>query len=432
MNHSQAQRHEGTKARSGMSHVGARLSIAGHQPDADCRNVQPTTPPSTLVRRLNVVALLLIGVFSAAAAADTFLLIDEDLSLAPVELRSVSDDRVRFEDRASGHARERSFDRVLALLRREVTIEPPRSAGWLTLADGQRFPGTPSETLADDERSFAWEHDSFGRVTVPIDSIASVQFDPEMNVPEPSAGDVVLLRNGDTLEGFLIMLGDRVVIEVSDGGRSEMLTIDRDRIAAVNLVTPTTQPTGSRLWLRDGTVLDVVGMHWPDEDRPDVELITRWDNGTQRIAIRANRIAAMSFDGTRLLPLTTISPSSVEGPAYRYEIPAPSVLDRHALLGLSSMALRGPLTVRYALPEGCLRFAAEVSVPKASRAWCDFEIVIRINDEEVHRQRLDALRPQHLINVPITGRELTIELTDGTYGSIHNHIHLLRPRLLIE
>jgi hypothetical protein len=130
------------------------------------------------------------------------------------------------------------------------------------------------------------------------------------------------------------------------------------------------------------------------------------------------------------VPLASLTPTRIEGPVTRYVMPKPWLLDADAALGLSSIEYSGPLIVRYALPAGCERFVAEAELPRDARAWGDCELIVRSDDEEVFRARLNGAAPSATVNVPLKGRELTIEVTTGAHGAIQDVIRLHGPMLL--
>ncbi|MHC4709039.1 MAG: hypothetical protein ACYTA3_01070, partial [Planctomycetota bacterium] len=94
---------------------------------------------------------------------------------------------------------------------------------------------------------------------VPLDRIESVTFVGSASVPAPGDADTLQLANGDRLEGFVTALGDPITVEVLNGGGSDLKTIELplDRVVSVRMVTPAQEPSGRRLWLVDGTVVDV-------------------------------------------------------------------------------------------------------------------------------------------------------------------------------
>ena len=132
-----------------------------------------------------------------------------------------------------------------------------------------------------------------------------------------------------------------------------------------------------------------------------------------------------------MVPLARLTPISVETSATRFHVPAPRQLEQQAPLGLGRIEYRGPLVVRYALPAKCRRFSAEAHVPRSAGVWGDLELVIRDDDHEVFRSRLDATTPTAEINVPLSGSELTIELEQGEHGPIQDRLVVSRAMFLV-
>jgi hypothetical protein len=106
------------------------------------------------------------------------------------------------------------------------------------------------------------------------------------------------------------------------------------------------------------------------------------------------------------------------------------VIEPDAPVGLSPIELRGPVVVRYSLPSGAIRFAAQAVLPDSARQWGDLELIVRSDDAEVFRMRLNAESPAGEINVALTGRELTLELTAGAHGPIQDQVILNRAMIL--
>jgi hypothetical protein len=191
------------------------------------------------------------------------------------------------------------------------------------------------------------------------------------------------------------------------------------------------------VWFVDGTVVDVQTLAIGADGL--LRMTSAWMTGDATNASSATapghrqtlaQIAAILLDANALIPLSTLTPSRVEGPATRYVLPKPQSLSANAPLNLSDIEMRGPLVVRYALPAGCQRFTAEAELPRNSQQWGDFELVVRSNDAEVFRGRLNAMTPGITINVPTPGRELTFELLPGVNGPVQDLLLLRRPMLL--
>ena len=71
------------------------------------------------------------------------------------------------------------------------------------------------------ESVLVWTHQRLGRVDVPVDMVAAIVFAPDEPQPEPGRADVVVLRNGDRVEGLITRLGDPLSIEVAMGDESQ-------------------------------------------------------------------------------------------------------------------------------------------------------------------------------------------------------------------
>jgi hypothetical protein len=327
----------------------------------------------------------------------------------------------------------------------------------LVLATGERLPGEAvvgAQAAAD---TLAWSHPWLGRIDVPFKLIESVLLRPGAVAPPAGKGDVVLLANGDRQEGFVTAIGDPVTIEVSGGGAgagggatSQSLNIPLDRVTAITMIAPKQAGKGRRVWFGEGTVLDVQSIAVGDDGYVRLgggSLIGAGgvvgdaagagdddDAGPQPPRIPLAEVAGVLFDREAMIPLASIAPSRVEGPATRYVLPRPNTSDPDAALGLSAIEFSGPIVARYAVPAGCQRFIAEVELPRAARAWGDCDLIVRSDDEEVFRAHLSSATPTASINVPLParggGRELTIELAAGAHGPIQDLVRLHRPMLL--
>ena len=370
--------------------------------------VAPAAPPSG-------VAVEFVAVFDAKRS----------WQVSPVHLIALSEAALIQRDAAPLKLAE-----CIALINPETQPAPSKPGGVLLLADGQRLPGEPVETAKASADSLAWNHPWLGRVEVPLRLIQSVSYKSQAAPPPPGASDVVTLVNGDRYEGFVTALGNPVSIEIEQSGsRREVMNLPLERVAAVSMVTPRLPPKGRRIWFGEGTVLEVQSIVVGDDG------VVRFTgskliSGTQVTRLGLNEVAAILFDPSAMLPLVTIAPSRIEGPPSRYLIPKPRLLDALAPLDLSRIEFRGPLVSRYALPAGCVRLAAEAMVPVEDRSWGDCEIVIRSDDAEVFRAHLNGSTPSASINVPLTGRELTIEVTQGAHGPIQDVVVLNRAMLL--
>jgi len=371
----------------------------------------------------------LVFASEAMAASGSFLLIRRDLRVQTVEVAQIGERRLVFREDGGGWASV-AIDRCVALLRTDAVIIP-RHQGWLTLTDGQRFPGQALSGARVTEDAFVWNQSSWlGRMEVPLDHVASVVFDPGATVPPAGEQDVLLLVNGDRVEGFITALGDPVSLELLDDDGSTSIELPLGRVRAVRMVSPARRPGGQRLWLADGTIVDVERVVLGDDGYYRFKGVPFTEQNSVRIAPAG--VAAVLFDPQALVPFASLRPRRVEGPPTRYVVPRPEVLGGPAALGLSKVEFRGPLAAHYVLPPGARYFAAEARLPEAARAWGDCVLKIRDNGREVFTGRLNAETPTVAIGVRLTGSMLTVEVTEGAGGPIQDHVVLVRAMILVE
>ena len=88
--------------------------------------------------------------------------------------------------------------------------------------------------------------------------------------------------------------------------------------------------------------------------------------------------------------------------------------------------------MHYVLPAGATYFAAEAQLPALSRAWGDCELIIRDDDRTIFMTRLNGETPVAMIGVRLSGSTLTVEVTEGAAGPIHDRVVLLRSLILVE
>ena len=134
------------------------------------------------------------------------------------------------------------------------------------------------------------------------------------------------------------------------------MPIPLDRAAAVTMVAPRRAPRGRRLWLRDGTVLDVERIEVSEDQY--VKLVSSSAATPEgSVEVQLADVVAVLFNPGRMIPLASLRPTRIDGPPTRYRCPGPALESRPAPLELSSIEYRGPLVVhrqklsRVPLPE---------------------------------------------------------------------------------
>lgn len=380
-----------------------------------------------------VVAALSVAAFGeTAVASGNVRLIRRNHPVRTVEVGEIGTRWLVYREGSSGWLRA-PLSECVALLD-PTPVLPAGGQGWLRLADGQRFPGEAlsGAKVADDV--LVWNQSSWiGRMEVPLDRIESVVFIPGAAVPAAGKADVLTLANGDRIEGFILALGDPVIIELINGGADGegIVELPLSRVASARMVTPPTRPEGRRLWLTEGTIVDVDEILMGEDgyvrfgDMPMV-------SDQQLRSVEFSVVAAILFDPEGLVPFAALPPQSVTGPATRYVLPRPRVLDDLAPLGLARVEFRGPLSVRYELTPGAAFLSGEARLPIAARALGDCELVVRDDSTVIFSTRLNADHPSAAISAPLSGSALTIEITDGSFGPIQDFVVLHNALVLID
>jgi hypothetical protein len=372
------------------------------------------------------------GAGTSAAATERFLLIERDLEVRPVRPAEITERRLVHVDEALGLTTV-PLERCIAILAREPAPPPP-APGLLTLSDGQRFPGQPISGAPGAAGLVVWSSPRFGRLEVPLDRVESVSFAPGIEPPAPGTQDVVLLANGDLLEGFIAELGDPISIELTTEAGLPRTQVPLQRVAAARLVTPRVSPAGRRVWLSDGTVVDAERLALGDDGYVRLGTVPLSREPEQRLLL-LDEVLAILFQPGAMAPLADLGPVTIDGPETRFMIPPPRIVGRQPPLNLAPIELRGPLTAHYPLPAGAMRFAAEAALPRASRAWGDCELIVRCGEEVLVRQRLCGETPAASFNVVIPAgtatKRLSIEVADGGNGPIHDRIVLTHAMVLI-
>jgi hypothetical protein len=324
------------------------------------------------------------------------------------------------------------------------------TSGVLVFTDGQRFPGNIVPRESADGTILAWRHPWIGAIDIVLERTRGIVVAPGAVLPESTTGDVVLLGNGDRVEGLVERLAPQVRIErigTDAAAPPDIASIPIDRISAIALVTPRVESTQPRIWIVDGTVLD--GEPVVPVDRPTGVQVLRakdgplpgrfditavpWADERRRRTESFESIAAFAPSPSKLLPLAAIEARSVEssGDTPRIAVDGPVASTAPHALDCPPILVRGPVVVRWDLPEsGCL-LVGELHVAEADPRWTHFDVVLRDGDRELLRRTMEADSRAVPIAFRLEGRSLSIEVTEGDGGPIRDAL-LLRRMLVVR
>jgi hypothetical protein len=396
------------------------------------------------------------------------ILISRELQEQEVSLVRVEGDQIMFRD-ALGMIRRERTDRIIAITSVQEAEGQRRSASMLALVeqglgssvleltDGQRLTGAlvPLAPDAPAEEIVRWLHPLLGAMEFRLDDIHRIVLSPEQVPPQASAGtaDVVILANGDRIEGFVGGVGAALTLEVGEQQR----TIPLDRIAGIILANPPEPMRGIVVYLRDGSIIACDQLAAADDGQ--VVIIPRAlagqpevQPGSESAAIRLPlvEVAAMSLDAESLSPLAALEiASQIPAEGRRWVPPLRRHGPAHALLGAPDLEFPGPMTVDWVLPTGAAWFAARAELPRTMWNWGNCELIVslvsgsgsRESASEVFRSQLNAETPlaEIHLNLPEAARQaggrgpfrLRVRIDPGLYGPIQDQVVLRRPLVLL-
>lgn len=413
--------------------------------------------PPHPVRASAIAAAILAGGWVCAAVADPPLrrvLLDRRLSGRVVEMVALDGRTITYVD-AGGLVRTEPLAEFVALLPARTDgaepPSPPRPAPALWLTDGQRFAGALRRGEAAGE-TVRWEHPVFGPIDVPLEIVSRVRLLPpgelaaEPRGPVPVGQDVVTLRNGDRLAGFLESLGDLARIDV-DGTRREA---PADLITEITLANPPAAAAGMTAWLSDGSIVSVASVRTSRTGelrlRPRVTAAEAPPSEAEPApsgssGLTGDDLVAVAFEAADFVALAAI-PLRAQRPVGDRPWSEPiTPSDRDgSLLWAPDLTIPGPMSAEWTLPQGAAHLGAEAHLPASMWAWGDCELVISLVAEgsgavELARHRLNAEHPVATISVPLEGprdRVLRVTLEPGLYGPIQDRVILRRPIVLLS
>jgi hypothetical protein len=342
---------------------------------------------------------------------------------------------------------------------------------WIELTDGQRLAGRPVNTPRKNGEKGAdvvvWEHPQLGWLAIPLDNVARIsvqglEIDGRTAAPRAArpvggggSGDVIVLANGDRMEGFVSAVGATVTVEAAgeNGGRATDLPLSR--IAEIDFANPAREPSGPLIWLADGNVIGVTAMQAPREGQ--VRLRTALPSSAAgpgagagaaakgRASLGAGKeseehiflldeIKAVLLDPAAVKALAAIAPAEQKPVGERRWMEPLEIGDaRTATLGAAEVRLPGPMRVEWELPDGASRLTMSAELPASMRTWGDCILIISERaagqpERELVRERINGERPRVEINTAlgagVGSRRLAITLDPGAYGPIQDRIVL--------
>lgn len=374
---------------------------------------------------LRLIGVLLLGIAMLsgyARAATPVTIVGPDLKPERVQMQGLSDGVLTYFDSQRRYQSRKLSDLVQV---RQVGSAPAdardsrKAQPVVELIDGQRLFGkwigaeNAGETLL-------WQNDLIGEVKLSLDRVRSITWHGEAVLPRSDGSDHVLLANGDELSGFVVAVTSQTV-EVRVGDQREALKLPLDRVRALQLANAGQTDTEAHLiWLNDGTRVRSRSLRVDEqylmfdtgsEQRQPLSVVRRID-----IANKAGRLVDLAelwfiADGGEVFGVK-------HQPRFRPE----------------GFWMHAPVKVTFNLPEGAQRLAmiAEVADDGSGDVrWADMDLIARVEDEST-TWHLSADAARIDINMPIRGRQMTIELSEGRNGPVMDRVLLREAVLLVK
>jgi hypothetical protein len=277
-------------------------------------------------------------------------------------------------------------------------------AGTLLLADGQRIHG---ELLLKGGAAL-WKSVWLPDRTITAEGMRAIVLDGDPPAPATDA-DVVTLRNGDRVEGIVTAI-TATGASVERSGTKDVVQLPWDSMRAIAFVAPPSPPTGVRVWMADGSVIDAQRATWMNND---FLRVSGTSTGPNPVTLPRNFVLGVRGAPGTAVPLGSLECTAVaasDGAGMRYVHRAPSADGGEWALDAAPLTVEGPVLLRYAgVPSGG-RFVARIERPVRVRTVGATELVLRAAGKELARQRFDAERSQAEWSVALPPGPFELEL----------------------
>lgn len=329
----------------------------------------------------------------------------------------------------------------------QPVIEP----GHIDLIDGQRLTGRPAiptdpNAQQPADGTLAWANSRLGQLSIPLDLVGRVVIRPDFAAPisHNSKHDLVRLSNGDRIGGFVESVGRQVVIapESADGSKPGTMAIDINQVAAIDFANaPVPARRMPMVWLSDGSVFGAsrVSIDAPSGRASLVAAVLpgKPASETETSNLQLGEIAAIVFDHSRLIPLSSLPASAASSGAERRVVPPAQTAAVPGFdvspLNCDDIVLPGPMTATWELPPEARRIGGWLVLDDSHWAWGDCQVTVSLSAAgsgsaapvEVLSTRLNALHPAAMLAMDVSpGQRLIVQVLPGENGPVDDHVTL--------
>lgn len=345
---------------------------------------------------------------------------------APIRLMGVASDGAITPPAEDSRA---AWDAGVALLPqvpRNAQLDP--AMGTLVLADGQRLRGN-LQASADGPR---WKTRWLPLQTIRAEGTRAIILQGD-DAPAAIDGDVVILANGDRLDGIVTAIdAEGAMVERGSGAERTETPVPWDRIRSVSFVGTATDSPEVRVWLTDGSVIGSAAGAWTT-----AEVLQLGPAPGSTVGTRVNVPRIFMLGATRsaravsaLAARTPQVSEAADGAGLRYSLVSPITSGGRWPLDAAPLEIEGPVKLTYASLAGPATLSMHASLDPSVRADGTVELVVRGAGRELHRARLDATTPSTEVRVSLPPGALEIELLAADGSAVGDVVRLERAVLI--
>ena len=287
---------------------------------------------------------------------------------------------------------------------------------WLT--DGSHYSTEPIFRRG----RLIWKNEMVGQIRASLDQIIAYNRS-SIVFPESSPNDdLVVLKNGDRIEGLIDRIEGDLFIEQVDGS---MNGIPLDRVGSFALINDPMPDSTARLWSVNG---DKIAF---DSFRYEQGLGLIFGERRIHVSDLPDQVVGFAYNVDRMTPLADlpVETSGITG-QLRYHNPAPVNDGGFWPFDAPPMQISGPIRLEWDLPGNDLGLIATAVLPPAFRKHGSVELVISDESGELLRRVLTREDPTCDIRIRIRGDRLIMELHENGDGPIQDSIRLDQAILL--
>ena len=296
----------------------------------------------------------------------------------------------------------------------------------LALDDGQRITGI----FESSGHKLNWRSRDLGLTEIDLERVQWIG-PPALATEVPPTRDRVVLLNGDRVDGFVNAIEpDRgVQVETQDSAPQAVSRwIDLARTVSIQLAPRPRAASGWRLWLRDGSVVDVDGWQRKGDQ---VQLLKLHLPGAAPVTtIPWSSVLGVACPGSGMQPLwSQVWRTANATPVERLSAPVIHMQPQRAL-DLHDLDLHGPGSFIMQVPPGTTSMHLTLASPPLLQGQLACTVRVLDGDQEVCSQRLDASSKPRAIDIPVHGPSITFQLTDSAKGAFGAAVRLQQGWLL--